>query len=728
MPLNEQQQAAATAAHALPVKVVAGAGTGKTETLAARFVELVRNGVPPSRILLLTFTEDAAAEMRERVRQRLTEAQLDLPAHELIDLWCHTFHGFAMRLIRQWGWMVNLPPTPGSLDESDRRLLLEEIVAAWEDTSERNEYRPLEHNSYRWEDGEAWKKALAVLDQLRANGAPPHDLGPHPHLREQQNKLFAAERAQIEPLIKHIFEAYCDNLQRAGQLDYDEQIAAARRLLTAYPALGRQFAAVMVDEFQDTNPAQLDLLALIRPDWTAVTIVGDPRQAIYGWRSARPDSLRLFPYRPTQPHVSQPLQHNQRSRPAICTIANLALLGTELAGEEPLIAGREVTGLHPALVDAPEVSLHVLPGVEDGAQFIAAEIARLIRAGVRPREIAVLMRARTHLATFLAALEAAGVPYTTGGGSGFFRQPSVRLVASLLQLLVDPDDDLAATHVLESPLVGLDLRLLRRPSEGYRPAEMPSPSAWLTDPGVLPDDLPNRQALLERLNAFRAFCRLARARAFLLAPSDFLVWLFSASGLRAWAHNTQDRQALRNFDKLVALAVAWRKSHTGLTVTAYADRLQRSVREPPDEPVPPAPALDAVEVTTIHGAKGREWPVVCVVDTQLPSLRSGQVEHVLWDEEWKLVIADGRSNARAGAPDPLADLRRDLRRRARNEERSIWYVGLTRARDRLIVTHSGCELDGQGHFEDARVLEVQANEHVGDVAVHFFHELWENVR
>jgi superfamily I DNA/RNA helicase len=138
--------------------------------------------------------------------------------------------------------------------------------------------------------------------------------------------------------------------------------------------------------------------------------------------------------------------------------------------------------------------------------------------------------------------------------------------------------------------------------------------------------------------------------------------------------------------------------------------------------------LDAVEVTTIHGAKGREWPVVCVIDTNLPSLRSGQVEHVLWDEEWKLVISDNRANARAGAPDPLGDLRRDLRRRARNEERSIWYVGLTRARDRLIVTHSDCELDGHGHFEDARAKLARADEQPGDEAVHFFHELWEHVR
>src|ERR687884_1768183 len=136
MPLNEQQRVVATADQELPVKVVAGAGTGKTETLAARFVELVRSGVPPSRILLLTFTEDAAAEMRERVRQRLTEAQLGLPPHEMmIDLWCHTFHGFAMRLIRQWGWAIGLPPVPGLLDDPERLRLLEEIVAVWEDTS-----------------------------------------------------------------------------------------------------------------------------------------------------------------------------------------------------------------------------------------------------------------------------------------------------------------------------------------------------------------------------------------------------------------------------------------------------------------------------------------------------------------------------------------------------------------------------------------------------------------
>jgi ATP-dependent exoDNAse (exonuclease V) beta subunit len=120
--------------------------------------------------------------------------------------------------------------------------------------------------------------------------------------------------------------------------------------------------------------------------------------------------------------------------------------------------------------------------------------------------------------------------------------------------------------------------------------------------------------------------------------------------------------------------------------------------------------------------------VVFVADTALPSARSAQVEHVLWDEQWKLVISDGGGGSKRGAPDPLQDLRRDLRRRKRNEERAVWYVALTRARDRLIVTHSRCEVDAEAHFADARAKLSQPYDPQDDDAVHFFHELWELVR
>ena len=157
----------------------------------------------------------------------------------------------------------------------------------------------------------------------------------------------------------------------------------------------------------------------------------------------------------------------------------------------------------------------------------------------------------------------------------------------------------------------------------------------------------------------------------------------------------------------------------------YTAQLRRNVQEQRPEPIPFEHAPDAVEVATIHGAKGREWPVVFVADTKLPSMRAGQVEHVLWDEQWKLVISDGKTTAKKGAPDPLGELRRDMRRRKRNEERSIWYVALTRAQDRLVVTHSGCEVDVKGHFEDAHGGDENA---AADDAVHFFHRLWEQVR
>jgi superfamily I DNA/RNA helicase len=158
----------------------------------------------------------------------------------------------------------------------------------------------------------------------------------------------------------------------------------------------------------------------------------------------------------------------------------------------------------------------------------------------------------------------------------------------------------------------------------------------------------------------------------------------------------------------------------------YAARLRKQIEEQPRESVPVEYATDAVDVATVHAAKGREWPVVFVADTALPSTRASQVEHVLWDEHWGLIISDGNHRPKGKAPDPLSDLRRDLRRRARTEERAIWYVALTRARDRLVITHSRCEVDRAGHFED--VSTALALDETDEKPVHFFHELWEHVR
>ena len=725
MPLNEQQQRVATSSATAPLKVVAGAGTGKTETVAARFVELVRGGISPSRIVLLTFTEDAAAEMRARVMLRLREAGLGLATHALLDLWCHTFHGFAARLVRQYGFLLGLPPAPLVLDKLEQAALRKEIIAAWE----REPGSPsalLAQPRYRWEDGEAWDKAMDILQQLRGSGASPTALDPHPLLRTVQEERFSAERAQLIPLVEHAYAAYTAHLRQAGLLDYDELIVAATRLLDLRPEVAQEFATVMVDEFQDTDPAQLGLLQRLRRDWSGVTVVGDPRQAIFGWRAARPDNLREFPFLPGASTVAQPLQHNYRSRPAICAIANLSVLGTEFEREAPLVAGRPDEVPHTALQAAPAVSLHLLPSIDDEATLVASEMRRLIDGGLPPADIALLLRQRTHLRSFAAALQVAGVPFVAGGGTGFFRQPAVRLVASLLDLLADPESGAAAVHVLESPLVGLDLNLLRWSTmEGVPLGE--AACGWLQDPESLPQELPERELAADRLVAFRTFYDAARARSLVLAPPAFLVWLFQAAGLRQWWREAGAHQALRDLDKLIDLADSWSKGQPDMTTAGYTSRLGQQVKEQPDEAVPIEKVAQVVEITTIHRAKGREWPVVFVADTQLPSKRSTAVSGVLWDAEWGLVISDGAGSTRRKGVDPLGEFRRHRRRYFRNEERAIWYVALTRARDRLVVTHSRCEVDDQGHFEDVSVDGGNSGE-AESPAVHFFHELWEQVR
>ena len=719
MPLNEQQQRVVAAARPLAVKVIAAAGTGKTETLAARFVALVASGVPPERIVLLTYTEDAAAEMRDRVMRRLGEASLGLPPHALAGLWCHTFHGFAMRLLREYGWAIGLPPAPRLVEEEEQQQLLLELIRRWEDQPSADTSGPEEQTSYEWANGAAWDRARHVLARMRASAGTLGELAAHPRIREQQESRFAPHRAQLVPLIEYLYTAYAERLSQGGVLDHDEQIGAACRLLDTLPELSARFDAVMVDEFQDTNRAQLYILQRLCRDWSRMTVVGDPRQAIYGWRSARPDSLQQFPGAPGTQVLPLALSLNYRSREAICAIANLALVGSDLAGEAPL---------EPARDDAsgcgrPDIALYLLPTLEDEARLVAGKMARLIATGVAPREMALLLRARTHLALFTEALRASGVPYRVSGGSGFFMEPVVRLVSSFLQLLGDPEDRAAAAHILESPLVGLDPRdlYLRQREPGAPPEAW---WRWLTDPAAQPD-LPECDASVrERLRAFPHLFAQARARALVLAPADFLLWLFPAGGPWEWQDGDMER-VRRDWNKLVALADEWRAAEPGVPVAGYAERLRGAIDEQPREPVPIEHAANAVDIVTVHGAKGREWPVVFVAATDLPSTRSGQVDHVLWDEHWKLVISDGSSGPRGKGSDPLGELRRDLKRRGRNEERAIWYVALTRARDRLVVTHSRCQVDETGHFGDAR---AKLDSGAPDDTIHFFHELWELVR
>ena len=542
---------------------------------------------------------------------------------------------------------------------------------------------------------------------------------PTPSCCEQQLHEFAAQREQLVPLIEHCYAAWLDHLHSRGALDYDELLLAALRLLRDNPHIAQRFDVLMVDEFQDTNRPQLELLEAAQTAFRRTTVVGDPRQAIYGWNSARAELIRSFPFGP--PGAEHPLTVNYRSHPAIVALANLALAGSELAGEAPLepLSGMALDSR--GAIDPRAASLHLLPGVEDEAHFVAANIVRLHDAGVPYSAMAVLLRSRTRLPELLAALRESGIPTLAAGGAGLYLDIRVRLTSSLLRLIADPLDEAAATHVLESPLVGLPPGVL---AARIGPDGGPDPGALLRDPDLLPAAWTWRAAARKQLARLADLLHEARLRIDLLNPGEYVEWLWRAGGMLQLAWPGEPVEARLLLRRMQRDADAWAETHPGAGIAGWAALLEHNIREQPRVPLPVPPAVDAVPVTTVHQAKGREWPVVFVYNTQLPSRRAGAIDSVLWDERWKLVISGARNDEALGA------LRADLRRRQRNEERSIWYVALTRARERLFVLHSGCVYSGGFADAAAKLARITAGEPLApeDEAVHFFHELWELLR
>jgi superfamily I DNA/RNA helicase len=487
---------------------------------------------------------------------------------------------------------------------------------------------------------------------------------------------------------------------------------------------------VMIDEFQDTNRPQLALLEALQPTFGRTTVVGDPRQAIYGWNSARAENIYTFPV--TGSGNEHRLTENYRSDPAIVAIANAALYGSELSSLAELTPSADRQPRRTAALDGePAVTLHLVPTIAAEAETIAADIQRLHESGLSYSDMAVLLRSRTNLAELIDALRAAHVPYIVSGGSGFYLHWAVRLTTALLRLIADPADRAALAHVLESPLVGLPAAALTikaaptlDPTTSY--SLQPAFVGWLADPETVPAELPMRPAIIQRLESFRLYFTAAQARWSLIQPAAYIEWLWQAGGLLRHLAETGDVQAQIALQQLLRDADNYTMTHPLEGIAGFTALLQQRVEAQPRVALPTVPTFDAVEVATVHQAKGREWPVVWLFNTALPSRRAGQVESVLWDEQWKLVISDSRS-AKSSTADPLTALRNDLRRRKRNEERSIWYVALTRAQERLYILHSGCELAGTG-FADAKehhTAPAKPTPSKQAEAVHFFHELWE---
>jgi len=680
--LTEQQRRAATHPLHRFLRVQAGPGTGKTALLQARFAHLVREaGCPPETVLCLTFGQKAAAALRHR----LFATGIAGRARE--GLWVHTFHQFALRVLQESALEAGTALEPHLLAEDEARRLMEAETAAYlEEIAD----TPADFRDYVVEHpADLAALALATREALTRVGARPEAL--LARTREalagdadrDETAAVAAQSLELAGHLPPLLARYEARLAAEGAHDYGALLIAAVALLEARPALAdalrERFRAVLLDEFQDTDPLQWRLVGLVaRPGLANVTVVGDAKQSIYGWRGAG-GALELPANAETLP-----LQDNHRSHQEILDVAEAVIKASPVYADEPALRAARLGAAGGALVEA---ALYRAPEGDEQAEAegIAARIADLHAGRAAPtpalpfRQVAILMRsiAPARVEPIEQALRRRGIPFAVSGGQGLLTRPEVQDARALLALAHDPHDAAALVRCLASPLLRWSQGRIAALFEAAR-AEGRAPFDLL---GAPPGGLPPDEA--RAAEAFRALVAAWHARLPGATPAEALADLLERSGMGlVLARGLLEAERIRdNLERLLHLAAAFPQAHPGTTAGDFLARLDegalgglRVAEEPPD------PLGDAVSIMTVHQAKGLEFGAVFV-----PGLRRGRfpARGAAFPPPWRVHPAEGFGLR--GTSVYAAIESREAERQAL-EERRLFYVALTRAERRVFLS------------------------------------------
>jgi DNA helicase II / ATP-dependent DNA helicase PcrA len=720
--LSAEQAAAAHAGPEGAFLIAAGPGTGKTFTATERFCWLVDRGVPPDQVLTVTFNDRAAEELRQRITRELAIRHPDLGRQALDGAWVGTFHGTCARLLDEFAYLVGAPREMRVLDETAQRLFEQDLVARLRSGAA----TPLDPDSFTAlsvEDlDDLLRSGLRFLLKLKGRGIGPERFQLRAHELHAQHWASRPvttsngsggpdpARAELEAIevLSLVYRTYEQALRAAGLRDFDDLILEVIDALERVPEFRRRcrerFRYLLVDEFQDTNRIQLDLIRLLaREDFGNVSVVGDAKQSIYGWRDAEIENIRSrFPGR------RLPLTHNRRSYQGILDCAtDFIRHDRDFADEPELVATRGAGG-------GAAVTVVMAPDSRTEARSVAETIRRLHLGGRPFREIAVLAHSIRMLPReFEDELRRQGIPYVTSGGSGFFDRQEIKDVLALLRLTDNPMDDGAIVRILQGPIVRLDdsgmYRLAARRSgrSGMRLRDCFDESAR----EGFPEMGPKVAAAAARLIALTD--RTGRLRD-ALTVADILNRLLEESGYLRWAELRAQRdgspRALLNLRKVFQLAGRFERDLSLAGIGDFVRHLDQVIDAelPVGEAAEESAGAEAVWLLTIHAAKGLEFPVVILVNLRPP--RPRDTERLFFDpDNLGFVIKNWRGEKHPrfvetspGAPAVALAI---------GERRRIVYVGLTRARDSLYVTAtrdepSAHEVGGNGAEQDDHFAEI----------------------
>jgi DNA helicase-2/ATP-dependent DNA helicase PcrA len=595
--LNADQLAAATH-QGSPLLILAGAGTGKTGTLVARAAWLREQGIQPSRILLLTFTRRAADDMLARAQPPGIQA-----AERIFG---GTFHAVAHRIIRAHAEAFALPPEFSVIDTAD----VADIMDTLRD----------EHGLTG--TGRRAPRAATCADiytRCVSTGIQLAD-------------VVAAGYPWCVPFTEQLaglFTAFVAFKRQHGLVDFDDLLLMWRAALadpSAGKALRALFDAVLVDEYQDVNAVQADIVRLLRPGGDGLTCVGDDAQAIYAFRGADPGHLRALTAAYADLAVVR-LHRNYRSRHEVLLLANE--IRPQASGLELILAAERGAGQRPLLIrchdeptQAREICERVLAEYEAGAAF---------------HQQAVLVRTAHHSDLLEVELTARGIPYVKYGGLRFTEAAHVKDFLAAARVVANPADQLAWFRLVRLH-EGIGPVLAQRVIGALRVTEPDPFSRWPDAEQALPERA--REQLAATVGGLTAAAGLDgtadRATAILAALRDPLQARYPDAAIR-----------MADLERLADAAAASPSLHDALVELALDPPVSGS-----DLAGRPRLDDDFLVISTVHSAKGLEWPVV-----HLPQLADGAVP----------------SDMALSAPEGLA------------EEQRLFYVAVTRARDRVYL-------------------------------------------
>jgi len=742
MPEPTPEQVAVIGAPLGPLAVIAGAGSGKSETMAARLVWLVANGmVRPDRVLGLTFTRKAAAELADRVRSRLDRLRRTelAGADETISIEpvVSTYHAYAGRLVSDHALREGLEPSMRLITPALSWQLAASIVAAYDGPMHEVGWTPqtvtaavLQLAGDLAEHLREPEDVLAVGEWLAARqaalpGRVPAAVG----------KIVKTQRAreQLLPLVSR----YAAAKAAREVLDHGDQVALAARIAHRHPEVGAaergRYQVVLLDEYQDTSHAQLVLLRALFGGGHPVTAVGDPCQSIYGWRGASAGNLRRFATDfPARSGAEAPVRLLSTSfRNAGRVLDAAAVLQEQLRAEAPDV---------PVLVPAPDrgdrggVCCALLPTVIDEADWVADQAAALLAlpagtapdgqpwpdrrsAGVRPADIAILCRKRSQFVPLRRALEARRVPVEVVGLGGLLSVPEVQDVVATLRVLQDATASDALARLLTGPrwrigprdLVALGRRareLTRGPAdansadEGAPDALAEAVTDLTAETGSLVealDDLGDpagySHAGYARMRSLAAEARrlrehAARPLADLIAEVERTLSLDIEVAARP-RPGGELTAARADLDAFTDVAATFAGDQPEPTLGAFLAYLAAAQQEEFGLETGRVGEADTVKLLTVHAAKGLQWPAVFV-----PGLAAGERAQVFparprvstkWTDNPRLIPFSLRGDVadlpalRGLDAESLTAFTDACNARDLAEERRLGYVAATRA-------------------------------------------------